>query len=228
VALLILLAVGALGRIVLHSEGEAPEPPPRSNGWPLFLVAALAELPLSLMGYVKVGGDANSLSFCLYFLALGGILLFERVMDASRSAEGRPVASWSSLLVIGLNLSLAFVDKQMIGLALNTKDPAWRENRAAELYIRKHPGEVYFPWHPLAHLAAEGKLYHFEYGVFDRGLAGFPVREDHFFRHIPPRTRLVCYPGTITVAGKLTLGYLKDFREVEVAELPGWECYARP
>ncbi len=228
--LLILLVVGALGQVALPSGGTAPGPSLRSDAWRLFLAAALAELPLSLMGYFKVGGAENSLSFCLYFLALGGILLYEPLMVAPPSAEGdgRQRASWFWLLVIGLNLTLAFVNNQVLGLALNTTDPAWREGRAAEQYLRKHQGEVYFPWNPLIHLAVEGKSYHFEYGVFDRDLAGFPVRDDHFLRHIPARTRLVCYPKSVSWGNKLTLNYLKGFREVEVAELPGWECYARP
>jgi len=228
--LLILLAVGSLGRVALLPGGTAPGPSLRSDAWPLFLAAALAELPLSVMGYFKVGGAENSLSFCLYFLALGGILLYEPLMVAPPSAEGdgRERASWSWLLVIGLNLTLSLVNHQMLGLALNTNDPAWREGRAAEQYLRKHRGEVYFPWNPLMHLAVEGESYHFEYGVFDRNLAGFHVRDDHFLRHIPPRTRLVCYPKSLAWADKLTLNYLKGFREVEVAELPGWECYARP
>lgn len=42
-----------------------------------------------------------------------------------------------------------------------------------------------FPWNPLSTLYAEGKVYHFEYGVFDRVFAGFKPEQEHFEKHIP-------------------------------------------
>ena len=140
------------------------------------------------MGYFKVGSDENSLAFCLYFLALGGILLYEPLMVAPPSADGdgRERASWFWLLVIGLNLTLAFVNHQSARPGPQHHGPGLARGTGGARYLRKHREEVYFPWDPLVHLAVEGKPYHFEYGVFDRDLAGFPVRDDHFLRHIPP------------------------------------------
>ena len=114
--------------------------------------------------------------------------------------------------------------------AFGRTDPTWQDEQAAALrYIEQHPGDAYFPWNPLEHLAAEGRLYHFEYGVFDRDLAGYPLTADHFRRHIPEDPRLICYPPRTTVGDQVTLRYLGEFRErIKVDELPKWDCYRRP
>jgi hypothetical protein len=87
---------------------------------------------------------------------------------------------------------------------------------------------VYFPWNPLEHLVVEGRLYHFEYGVYDRILAGYSPSFDHFVHDIPPHSQLICYPPETSVGARVTLKYLKEFRErVYLQELPNWECYRR-
>jgi hypothetical protein len=140
----------------------------------------------------------------------------------------RTTASFRGLFV--LNLVLTLLIAQEIALAFAKPGPTWQEQQqAAVRYIEGHKGEVYFPWNPLEHLVVEGRLYHYEYGVFDRILAGYPLSDDHFLEEIPPHTRLVCYPPRTTVGDQVTLKYLKEFRErVHLDELPQWECYRRP
>ena len=73
---------------------------------------------------------------------------------------------------------------------------------------------------------AEGQLYHFDYGLYDREIAGFPVSAEHFRANIPPSFRLLCFPNTRNF--EYTLKYLPEFnRRVDVPELPGYICYER-
>ena len=78
-------------------------------------------------------------------------------------------------------------------------------------------------------LAVEGRYYHLEDAISERTAAGYAPGAEHFFRYTPPRTRLLCYPPQ--AAGLCPLGaktYFKDFQPIQIAELPGWGCYARP
>ena len=96
------------------------------------------------------------------------------------------------------------------------------------VFAKKHPGEVYFPWHPLAGLMAEGRLYHFSYGLSDRELAGYPVSQEHFQRYIPAQTQYVALPEHAKRDAEYVFRYLPDFsRKVTADDLPGWTLYAR-
>jgi hypothetical protein len=219
--LIALLAVGVLGLVVDRPRAEKGQR--RSGEWVLFGIVTLAELPFALMAYTKVGGDDNNLAFFFYFLAITCVLLLGRLLDA----EGDDPGSRSALLVLAVNLTLALVLHLQLSLALISGNVAWSESKQAERFLRRHAGEAYLPWNPLEHLAVDKRLYHFEYGVYDRDLAGVPLTEGHFRRYIPPHPRLVCYPPKTTVGDRITLRYLPEFtRRVELPELPGWECYA--
>jgi len=235
-----LFLVGILG-LLLVRPGKAVAPDEATSTskhgddrWLLFLITTLAEAPFSLMAFVKLGGDDNNLAFFLYFLAITTVLLMERLLiaDGEIADDGR---SRFAMILVGMNLALSILMNQQLGLTLGappkagtTSRTSWTESRQAEDFIRAHPGKVYFPWNPLEHLVAENKLYHFEYGVFDRDLAGRPISEEHFRRHIPEATELVCYPQGATVGDRISLRYLKDFVPAKpVAELPDWSCYTR-
>ena len=231
VLLLLLLAAGGLGQVVIRARRRGgPAGRLTAEPWTLVLLVALAEFPISLLAYVKVGGDDNNLGFMFYFLTLAGLLMHARLMTAGGALGGEDRATASFRGIFVLNLVLTLLIAQEIALAFAKPGPTWQEQQAAALrYIKGHRGEVYFPWNPLEHLVVEGRLYHYEYGVFDRILAGYPPSVDHFLRDIPPRTRLVCYPPKTTVGDQVTLKYLPEFRErVHVDELPLWDCYRRP
>ncbi len=106
-------------------------------------------------------------------------------------------------------------------------------NRITQVYQYsiKHPGEVYFPWYPLPCLMGEGQLYHFSYGVFDRELAGRPLREEHFLKYVPPHSKYICFmppSGGKEFPEKYVLSYLRNYHKVPApAELEDWEVYQR-
>jgi hypothetical protein len=203
----------------------------RRESWLLFLLVGMAELPMAVIGYIKVGGDDNNLGFSVYFLTLGGLLALERLI-MTRQTDSLSVSSddrttWITLGVVGLNLALAILASHQTALAVAPERFTWRHEQAGVIkYIREHKGEVYFPWNPLEHLAVEGKAYHFEYGVYDRKLAGYPLTMEHFRKFIPPNTREVVYPRY--VAGERVVmeyfpGYVKTRNNMP--GLPEWSCY---
>jgi hypothetical protein len=72
----------------------------------------------------------------------------------------------------------------------------------------------------------ESRYYHFDYGLYDRELAGFPLSEEHVRHHIPPTARLLCFPPDPNF--EYVRKYLPEFaHRVEVEELPGFICYER-
>lgn len=71
--------------------------------------------------------------------------------------------------------------------------PATPTDRAVE-FARAHPGEAYFPWHPLATLVAEGRLDHLEYGLLDLSFAGRKPDRDLLLAGLPDRLEYVVYP----------------------------------
>ena len=238
-----LFLIGILGLLLVGPnqdtsvEGEkAIRPKQHDDRWLLFLILTLAEAPFAVMAYAKAGGDDNNLAFALYFFAITTMLLVERLLAADGEIvdDGRPRFA---MVLVGMNIAISFVMNQQLGLTLGNPPKAglpartsWTESRQAEDFIRTHRGKVYFPWNPLEHLVVEDKLYHFEYGVFALNMGAWhPITEEHFFRYIPDRTDLVCYPLGGDVANEISMRYLKDFVKVKpLTELPDWTCYARP
>ena len=228
----LLLALIAGGLIVWLGCRTVPSDPTdgatRREAWPLFLFVGLLESPLAVLGLIKVGGYDNNLSYCLYFLALGGVLLLAVLMNRECLECGERKLPPLHLMIVGMNLLLALVGSERIALELAGGLYPGRDPADAVRYLREHPGDAYFPWHPLEHLMIEGKATHSEYGVWDRKLAGDPMTVEHFLKFVPLGARRICYPDGITGAEQITLKYAGgSWRRRELAELPGWTCFER-
>jgi hypothetical protein len=129
----------------------------------------------------------------------------------------------------GMMRQLAQFDRASIG---GTSPSAkWiAEQRLVLRYLREHPGEAYFPYNILDHLAVEKRLYHFEAGVGFQALSGYPLGLEHLRKFIPARTRIICYPIVVIELVKEPdmPGYLGDFpTPVSVPDLPGFACFAQ-
>ena len=149
--------------------------------------------------------------------------------DRAASADGVGSLARRALAGSALGLVLLAVPQQAYFFRDYTGLRDTREEQIAR-FLRRHPGEAYFPWNPLPHLLAEGRLYHFAYGLFDRDLGGFRVTPDHIARFVPEQCRYVCFPeGRRTHRPPMCLEpWLRDFaRRVDIPELPGFECYER-
>jgi hypothetical protein len=95
-------------------------------------------------------------------------------------------------------------------------------------YLKAHPGEAYFPFRPLEHLAVEGRLLHCEDGILCRTLARKPLSPHHLRQHVPPGVRLVCYPACRSYGSYITVKLLSEFdRPLVIDELPGCLCFGQ-
>lgn len=214
-----------------RSEDRGQERP-SSSVWRFGLAAAVVEAPLALLGFVKVGGDVNSLAHFLFPWALAALFLYGELL-----ARWRPLG-W---LVLAAGLVLGGTQLQETTDLLRGVSGTGRtdyarvrtwidEERRLAAFERAHPGLVYFPTYPLTALLVNGRLAHAEYGVFDRSLADLPLDESALRRGIPSRARYLCYPGglSFTVPGHFLKRALPEFsRPVRLDELPFCECYER-
>ena len=199
---LLLLALCYVVEFHLHSKKVAAIEWLRRNRWTVFHFAAAAGLPASILFGAKVGGDTNAFSLFLYFGAIG-LLLFVGHLALEHRSISRPVVTACFILVIAL------IPAAMISIDVPTLIREMRASHTEQVYEyeKKHPGEVYFSFFPLPTLMAERRLYHFEYGVFDRELGGARVSATHFFRYVPPDLKFVQrYPQNSPV-----LEYLPQF-----------------
>jgi len=181
------LWIPCAGALFLARRGRTAWAP---AGASVFLVAALAVLPTGVLAAIKLGGDRNSLH-SVYFLAIATALALAGEWPAGlrRSREWR-TAGLLTAAVLATTLSF----RQTEAHARLTALPAQCLSQEDWAFARTRPGEIYFPWDPLATLLAEGKMYHFEYGVFDRIAAGRPLTAAQLASGLPTRPALVIYP----------------------------------
>jgi hypothetical protein len=165
-------------------------PPTSGQSVLLFVIVAIGALPLGIMAAIKIGGDRNSMH-SVYYLAVAAILSISLTWPAL-VARWRGVAATAVLVAVAWVALLAA--KQVTGYPALTALPPRCLSQEAWIYAGDHRGEAYFPWDPLATLMAEGRMYHFEYGVLDRIYAGHPPNPARMPRDLPPRVEVVIYP----------------------------------
>lgn len=160
---------------------------PRPGGTGLFLLAALVLLPTGIMATIKLGGDRNSLHSVYYLLAAALVAV------AGGRWTYRPAVRLGGLLLLAV-VTTGLTVRQVHGYGALSMLPPRCLSEEAWTYARAHPHRAYFPWDPLATLLAEGKMYHFEYGVYDRTLAGRAPTAAHLAAGLPERPELIIYP----------------------------------
>jgi hypothetical protein len=198
------------------------------NRWTMLLIVSLYMVPTSLLGRVKVGGAINTFSYTIYFLSAATTLVLAKSALYATSSNTKITKMPVKLLVAVLvtAMSCYHIYPAVYGAMKALRWLKVNPQQVAYDYDRNHPGEAYFPRYPLASLMAEGKLYHFSYGLFDRELAGFKVSDKHFRAEIPSNMQLVAFKGPKTMP--YVMKYIPEFsRRIEVDELPGWIVYTR-
>ncbi len=204
-------------RFFRRAPGETWWPRQR---WALFAAAAFALLPTAAIGRVKVGGEANHESFSVYFLVIAfACWLIENDAIDRRLRLIRVGCVAAVLLVLGAPRVLEY----------RGWNAAWNnQNERSYDYARAHPGHVYFPWNPLSSLLAEHKLYHFDYGVYDRNLGGGAhVTASHLEQALPAPRPLIA--STIAHHNYILNTYFPDYESLPAdPELGGWKLYGPP
>lgn len=149
---------------------------------------ALFQIPLALAGFQKIGGGINSLAVTT---APGLLLLF--ALALRRTPPLPQSSAYRLLLATGL-VTLMGCNLPRLGHLAHASWMRADPHRPMMAYLREHPGEVYLPWNPLLTLQADHQLYHFEYGIFDRALAGAPISLAHHRSGLPGNLRVVAVP----------------------------------
>lgn len=184
----------------------------------LLFVLALAQLPLALAGYFKIGGGVNNLAApALFFLAAA---LYPLLTTPPRHS-------------LPLALSLAAALGLWRLFALHADPTLSRPDQHAMAYraLLAHPGKLYFPRLPLSHLLAENRLTHHTWGVNDRVNAGEPVPDPWLRAFIPPDASALYYfhrtPGPTVLLHVRLAGHPPTPVPIppESRLPPGWVAY---
>ena len=157
----------------------------RQNPSLLVLSAGAGLSVTSVMGYIKAGGNINALSPALYFLAIAFVAeLIPSLRGVSASANQESITRVTLLVIVLAFAAFLNLPAIVYGIihAPKLKDCAMDN---VFRYSKAHPDAVYFPDYPLSVMMAEGRLYHFSWGLQDRQQAGYPVSSQEFLRYTP-------------------------------------------
>jgi hypothetical protein len=235
---LVTLAAGAAHELAGPGPGRDPSWRRRLAEGPWYLVGALglANVPFAILGHVKEGGVVNCFTPTTYFLAAASLLMIAQILERGPDASElgpqahrllHTVAMLGAAAMLVIAAQTAAID--IIGLRL----VAPRANRAQVAcdYIGRHPGAAYFPDQPLAHLMAEGKMYHSLQSLHERQVANFPVGREQLLAHVPPGFALLCFSSAKTeVLGDMVRPeFFPDYSEAATIEgLGAFACYRKP
>jgi hypothetical protein len=191
------LSIGVLLSCIReHQETPAEARPPlKARPWLPFLVVAVAMVPTSLMGRLKVGGFANSFHFLMY-LDVAAALALSLQGWGNEGGRFRPWFASFAVSAFVLGGSITMVDGPSV------MDPYFENFGREELLfdnqfveadqlLQDHGGEVHFLYNPLTPLYRTGRLTHFEYGLYDRTLAGFQPSDAHIREYLPRKISLL-------------------------------------
>ena len=198
----------------------------RSRSVPL-LLSGVALLPFSIAGRAKVGGDINSFSFALFFLT-GGLT----VMLADFYRQSQPSTRCLAVpVLVAILLPLAISEAPLaLDIRAKIRQLPQAGQQVALDYLRRHPGEAYFPWFPLSHYYAEHEFRHWNFGVLDRLLSGEALTVADYRAYMPRDPRVIAFgsDGTPEAFGINLMKFLPEYsRPAKEPELPGWQAYAK-
>ena len=191
--------------------------------WALLLLVAAVLLPTSVLARAKVGGWINSYHAHYFVIAAAALA----TVQYARSSFASPRVTRRVLpILLVASIAAFWCPVHLKGLK---RLPNLGDNPQAQAYAFAvaHPGEVWFPWTPLATLMAEGELYHFAWAIVDRDISGNRMSNAHLKAHLPPRLRWVAHQKAGHAVSFLPR-YLPEFDgETELEELPGWTVLRR-
>jgi hypothetical protein len=138
-------------------------------------IAFLFTLPFSLAGFLKIGGNVNSLhSFWLWLPP--SLIVF---LTGRRVCERGPVAS-IAIGIVTVVLASHWLNVSRIRVRPNLQAYLEASHLAARL-----PHKIWFPMHPIVTLYSDGLFYHDLDGLCERSFARKYLSDEHFFSHMP-------------------------------------------
>lgn len=168
----------------------------------LFFLATLLALPGSAAAVLKAGGFINNESPFIWFLVLGFLsLMTEQKPDAPPETERGVWTMREIIFPVFAAMGLLGLMGDAVHLPATLRqiaNPFANDQETAVRISRQYPGQCFFPWHPLAGLIAEHKLYDFEPSVVDRIAVGKGPTPEHYYENIPEGATLMAWPKGIT------------------------------
>ncbi|MCO5165529.1 MAG: hypothetical protein M9894_04055 [Planctomycetes bacterium] len=218
------LLVAGASWAALAPQGAAALDRLRAERWTVWLLVALLMAPTAVLGRCKVGGDVNALSFSTYFLTVGAGLAWLRA--AALPPAPRRDLCVALLLALGLLACVPALERAAALPRLVARLPENPERTGLAL-ARARPGAVYFPFHPLVSLYAEGRAYHLSDAVYSRVVAGVEVGEEHVRAHLPPRLERVAHASAADARLDFSQVYLPGFTRVVEGTPGAWVVLTR-
>ena len=220
------IAAALAGLLALGRQFKAPLSPGdrpnslRANPWFLLLLVSLCFVPTSVLGFVKVGGDVNTLAFTVYFGAAAALLLALQTLRLGKSAAGdrRGSVARAAVLLAGGMLAVSTLPT-LSGLRGLYDEFGENPERTAWEFVTAGPRRIYFPFHPLIGLMADGRAYHTTSGLISQDLTGESVELAHLKAYLPRGMRFVAFRGQADYSQKY---FPEHKRRVRVPALPGW------
>ena len=225
--IIIAVVIGVVSTLVSHNRGRYRiRSWARRNDWSLLFFVGLFGIPVSILARVKTGGDIDSFSFVLYYFnAAVGMLAAELMQCIRPSAGQNEFSAYQITTMAAVSVVILIEVPTLFGIPQAVHDLNHTDQQVAYYYLRQHAGSAYFPWLPLAHVMAEGKVYHSAFGVVDRELSGNRLSTQHFRSGIPGRAMFVAYrsEGIDNIGGCDLRAYLPEFSTLGTnPDLPGW------
>lgn len=200
-----------------------------ASPWMLPVLAAVLILPLAMFAYAQIGGFENNGAPIHYFALLAGKTALACACGSSTgptlpTSARLPRLALIAFLIAGLvawPVKWAFIAQTALAWQTVRQNP----HEVAFQYAKSHAGEVWFPKQPLASLLAEGKLYHFDEGLYALKLAKVDVGPEWYASGLPKELRAVAYRGD-KPEGPMTPPPGFD-RITTTPDLPGWVIVQR-
>jgi hypothetical protein len=202
----------------------------KENKWLLFFWVGLATIPITILGRIRAGGAINHFGTPLYFITLSALIAMAEIFKENLYLEENNIKPYVDSKLIKI-FSVSFLFLLTINQILPMLTPLYTFQERITIinkqyeYVVNNKGKVYFPWNPLYHLIAEHKFYHFDYGLADRQMSGYPITNKHFRDYIPENLEevVVCYHNT-----NMALQYLPEFsKKIKKPEVPECDIYVR-
>ncbi len=157
----------------------------RENTWLIFFFCAAVHFPIGVLANSKWGGHVNSLHFHYY-----GLLCVLWLIPWTQRAIPRTKAAATAWIYAAILLLSVKHSESLLHL---TEEPRQSIHQAAFDLLVEEPGKYYFPWYPLAHVMADGKVYHFEHMLVDWKSAGVEPTRQQLRDYFPEQLEYIVY-----------------------------------
>ena len=207
----------------------------RRSGASLATLPLLGVAALGVLLFDAVGAIGNGQRHALLYPLLAGVVL-TALIEGIRMLPRLPPSRRSSVHALGVAAMVVVAAamgqeklRSASGQAALLRDPSSHLTRNAYHFLKRFPGFASFPYDPIAHLLAEGRLYHAIPSVIERGEAGYPVSSDHLRSGQPDDFRLLCLPPAEHAPyGERMPTLFPDFsQQTSPRPLRSFRCYTR-